>query len=210
MVNQQGTDQGDRSPAAPPRKRTSAKKQPPFWLKLLVTFTHHHPFLLWSGVWLLMVSLTWVGVRSLIHIDPGEVETPQPGLVADAPQTQKPPQFEAKPASSFGLLVAIALGCGGMSFLLAKQLTPTKPQPRLVTRPKLRSPKVRTAISSSDPQGVVPKSQTPILQAAAPVVTRPPTVTVVPSEEAHPLDWGDASLADMMDIRKQKSISSLM
>lgn len=139
-----------------------------------------------------MLSMSWVGVRSLIHIDPMEVETPQPELAA-APQTQKTPQFEAKPASSFGLLVAIALGCGGISFLLAKQLTPTKSQPRLVTRPKPHH---------SDQTAVVP--------APASVVTRQPIVTVVPSEEVHSLDWGDASLADMMDIRKQKSISSLM
>ncbi len=192
MANQQGTAQGGIPPTAPPRKRLSTQKQPPFWVKLLVTFAHSHPFLLWSGVWLLMLLMSWVGVRSLIHIDPAEIETPQPQLAADAPQTPKNPQFEAKPASSFGLLAAIALGCGGMSFLLAKQLTPSKPQPRLVTRPKPRSAAIATPAQISTP--------------AHPQ----PIVTVVPSEEAHPLDWGDASLADMMDIRKQKSISSLM
>jgi hypothetical protein len=197
MVNQQSTAQDGTSPTAPFRERISTQKRPPFWLKLLVTFTEHHPFLLWSGVWLLMLSMTWVGVRGLIHIDPGEVETPQLPVTADAPQTQKPPQFEAKPASSFGLLVAIALGCGGMSFLLAKQLTPTKPPSRLVNRTKPRS-------SGSQP-AIVPISPT-----VSSAVTRLPTVTVVPSEEAHPLDWSDASLADRMDIRKQKSISSLM
>jgi len=33
-------------------------------------------------------------------------------------------------------------------------------------------------------------------------------VTVVPAAEDHPLDWGQASLADTLDIRKQRSISS--
>jgi hypothetical protein len=37
-----------------------------------------------------------------------------------------------------------------------------------------------------------------------------PRVTVVPEEESHPLDWGEAGLADMMDIRKRRSLSSLM
>ncbi|WP_421654680.1 hypothetical protein [Leptothermofonsia sp. ETS-13] len=36
----------------------------------------------------------------------------------------------------------------------------------------------------------------------------PVPVTVVPSEESHPLDWGDPSLADLMDIRKRRSLSS--
>ncbi|KAM3092416.1 hypothetical protein ACKFKG_22340 [Phormidesmis sp. 146-35] len=193
MVNQQGTNQGGTSPALPPRKRLSTRKQPPFWLRILITFADRYPFLLWSGVWLLMVSMSWAGVRSLIHIDLAEVETPQPQLAVETPQPSQSPQFEAKPASSFGLLAAIALGCGGMSFLLARQLTPSKPQPRLVTRPKPRSTM----------QIAAPQRSTP---AASPQ----PIVTVVPTEEAHPLDWGDASLADMMDIRKQKSISSLM
>ncbi|PSB28008.1 hypothetical protein [Stenomitos frigidus] len=35
-------------------------------------------------------------------------------------------------------------------------------------------------------------------------------VTVVPSEDKHPLDWGEASLADQLDIRKRRSISSLL
>jgi hypothetical protein len=37
-----------------------------------------------------------------------------------------------------------------------------------------------------------------------------PVVTVVPENESHPLDWGEANLADMMDIRKQKPLSSLL
>ncbi|MEP0868989.1 hypothetical protein NDA01_04160 [Trichocoleus desertorum AS-A10] len=37
-----------------------------------------------------------------------------------------------------------------------------------------------------------------------------PVVTVVPENESHPLDWGEASLAEMMDLRKQKPLSSLL
>jgi hypothetical protein len=36
------------------------------------------------------------------------------------------------------------------------------------------------------------------------------SVTVVPSGDQHPLDWGEASLADRLDIRKQRSISSFL
>jgi hypothetical protein len=39
-----------------------------------------------------------------------------------------------------------------------------------------------------------------------PPATRVP-VTVVPSEENHPLDWAGNSLADMLDLRKQHSLS---
>jgi hypothetical protein len=38
----------------------------------------------------------------------------------------------------------------------------------------------------------------------------PVPVTIVPAKENHPLDWGEASLADTLDIRKQRSLSSWM
>ena len=34
------------------------------------------------------------------------------------------------------------------------------------------------------------------------------TVTVIPAEASHPLDWQEESLADTMDIRKRRSLSS--
>jgi hypothetical protein len=38
----------------------------------------------------------------------------------------------------------------------------------------------------------------------------PVPVTVIPPEQNHRLDWNEASLADVMDIRKQRSLSSWM
>jgi len=35
-------------------------------------------------------------------------------------------------------------------------------------------------------------------------------VTVLPPEESHPLDWDEATLADMMDLRKRQSLASLL
>jgi hypothetical protein len=40
---------------------------------------------------------------------------------------------------------------------------------------------------------------------AAPVQVA--SVTVVPPEEKSPLDWGEASLADQLNLRKQRSVS---
>ena len=37
-----------------------------------------------------------------------------------------------------------------------------------------------------------------------------PVITIVPPEENHPLDWGEASLADAMDLRKQQPLSSIL
>ncbi|NJR50225.1 MAG: hypothetical protein HC780_12315 [Leptolyngbyaceae cyanobacterium CSU_1_3] len=209
MVNSQNIDPDGALPHISTAKKLR-ENGTPGWLVFLVAFTQRQPFLLWSSVWLLTISLTWVGARSLIVVDSSEIEKPPPEVAASA-QTSQQSRFEAKPASSFGLLAAIALGCGGMSFLLAKQLSPSKPQPRLVTRPKPRT------AAHAQPTGVaiapLPIAPLPIapLPRSTPVVSvSPPVVTIVPPEEAHHLDWGNTNLADMMDIRKQKSVSSLM
>lgn len=173
----------------------------------MVAFVQRYPLLLWSGVLVLLVLMSWISVTGLLHVDTFAVEQPQPEITADAPQTpQLEPRLQAKPASSFGLLAAIAVSCGVTSLLLAKQFTPTKPQRRLVL--KRQAALVNTAISTHQSFQEAGSKLTRRSSADAMsqhVVESQPTVTVLSPEENHPLDWGNASLADMMDIRKQKS-----
>jgi len=65
--------------------------------------------------------------------------------------------------------------------------------PMVVPKPSLRSP-------------APPSPQTPPSSRAAVDVPE----TVVPADENHPLDWGEASLADTLDLRKRYSLSSWM
>jgi hypothetical protein len=174
-------------------------------LNQLVAIVQRYPVLIWSGAWVMMMALCWISVTGLLHVDTVEVERPQPQIVADEPQIpQLKPRLQAKPASSFGLLAAIAVSCGATSLLLAKQFTPTKPSQRglVIKRPNSRS---SDEVATHQP----PKKgrSTLVKQTSARVATQP-IVTVLSPEENHPLDWGDASLADLMDIRKQKSISN--
>ncbi len=174
-------------------------------LNQLVVFVQRYPVLVWSSAWVMMMALCWISVTGLLHVDP-LVEQPQPSIVADEPQIpQLKPRLQAKPASSFGLLAAIAVSCGATSLLLAKQLSPTKSQRGLVIK---RPSPVATAMATRQPStaGSDLKRRPPAERAtrrSSPVATQP-TVTVLSPEETHPLDWGDASLADLMDIRKQK------
>ncbi|UBF27765.1 hypothetical protein K9N68_07580 [Kovacikia minuta CCNUW1] len=61
----------------------------------------------------------------------------------------------------------------------------------------------RSEVRTRHPQRVVPKN---LVKQPVPQVP----VTIVPPEENHPLDWGEASLADTLDLRKQRSLSSWM
>ncbi|NJP09574.1 MAG: hypothetical protein HC866_08895 [Leptolyngbyaceae cyanobacterium RU_5_1] len=49
---------------------------------------------------------------------------------------------------------------------------------------------------------------TPIPAATQPVHRVP--VTIVPAEQRHPLDWGEARLADSVDLRRRRSLRSWM
>lgn len=181
-------------------------------LNPLVAFVQRYPILVWSGVWVLLALMIWLGVRGLLHVDTLEVESPQPEVVTNIPQVpQLEPQLQAKPASSFGLLAAIAVSCGVTSLLLAKQFTPAKPQRKLVLKRQTApvNPEIAARQTSQEVESITrPSSADAMSQQSA--VKNHPTVTVLPPEENHPLDWGNASLAEMMDIRKQKSPSNYL
>jgi hypothetical protein len=63
---------------------------------------------------------------------------------------------------------------------------------------------------STKNSGVQAYQPRPATASSAKKPVAPVPVTIVPPEENHPLDWGEASLADTMDIRKQRSLSSWM
>ncbi len=176
-------------------------------LNQLVAIVQRYPVLIWSGAWVIMMALCWVSVTGLLHVETLQVEQPQPQIVADESQIpQLKPRLQAKPASSFGLLAAIAVSCGATSLLLAKQLSPAKSQRGLVI--KRPTPVIKAEMATRQPstKGSALKRQPPAEGAtrrSSPLATQP-TVIVLSPEENHPLDWGDASLADLMDIRKQK------
>ena len=93
----------------------------------------------------------------------------------------------------------------------------TRPQTMKPQAQAHRSTMVDVQITSVTPKLGKPQVPPTTTSSHSLVVQRPattslakPQVSVVPEEESHPLDWGEAGLADMMDIRKRRSLSSLM
>ncbi len=156
---------------------------------------------------------------------------------ANPKQPQKADNAEVEQSSNLWLFGAIGLGCAAGSFLIAKRLeqmesspsarqksqvkTTQQPatmmrrtqQPQALGRPVRRRKAAPQSVSArrvAVPAVAVAAPPMPTSVSAysttAAVVTEP-VVTVVPDHETHPLDWGDASLADMMDLRKQRPLS---
>lgn len=181
---------------------------------LLVALLKRYPWLLWSGMWVLLLSaaafISSIAIFSLMHT--GRVahqELPQPTVA-----TENPAKASQTTSTMFlWVLGAVALTCSAAGYLASQRLNSSsssaKPdQPvkrsaaRIPTRRQRRRRSRHELLPSATPE---PKPITP----PAPAEIEP-VVTVLPPEESHPLDTGEESLVEMMDIRKQRSLSSIL
>lgn len=117
---------------------------------------------------------------------------------------------EGMPMWLFG---ALALSCATGTLLIYGSLRNSQPRRKPVKRRE-------TSLKASPTTAIRKKPQPPLrrqrLKRPIPVsqpptsVSNVPVVTVLPPDESHPLDWGDDSLADMMDLRKRQTLASLL
>lgn len=191
------------------------------WMQLL-----QQPLLFWGGVWvglLLVGSIAMTGLMSpqLAKRDEplassaldAEAIAPAPAQPAPDPSASPsaPPTPADVPVWSLG---AIALSCAAGSLMLARQLKQSyryeplvKPQLSATTamQGNQRPSTISASRSTSGPiSGPAPDlSRSELSASAMPAVP----VDVVPLDESHPLDWSEASLADLMDIRRRHLFS---
>ncbi|NES96381.1 MAG: hypothetical protein F6K32_14340 [Desertifilum sp. SIO1I2] len=150
----------------------------------------NRPFLVWISGLTLMVSVAAIAGTGLLSPGPIEEETQTSEAIAP-PITQRPQTQIQSPELPWWFFGVLALGCMGGSWLIARYLLSSSsrsPEPQSQHRPPTRHP-------VSPPQA-----------ANMPVE---PVVTVMSAEEMHPLD-GTEDLAEIMDIRKRKSLSAVL
>jgi hypothetical protein len=209
--------------------------QPPL-LETTAQILQKYPFIVWGVSLVLVLLLGGVALKGLIY--PGPVEPTETELAA-TPTQPKTPEVSEKDLNLW-LFSAVALGCAAGSVLIARHIeqlgsqtdpaqpkqqtgrsqaeTAQKRQPAKATRrssnPMRRKKVAVVPVQRSQAAAVtVFPNQTRTRSQATPLspsTVIEPVVTVVPENESHPLDWGEANLADMMDIRKQKPLSSLL
>lgn len=207
-------------------------------LQFLHQLVNRYPLAVVSGIWLALVLMSGVAVLGLLN--PGSIEqqeqsTPIPTeetilepVAIPTPQTiqQSTPKSTAsteKDDLPLSLFFAIAVGCAVGSLVLT-QVLKASTQPRQPTQPpksakpvgkKRPHPSKKRRPVSKSPQPKGSTKQT--LQIVENGLSRGDNqhsqlaqITVLSPEEIHPLDGRDQSLADMMDLRKRQSLSSLM
>lgn len=149
-------------------------------------------------------------IQEPVAIQPLSTIQPQPAI-ATIP--------ESAPGEGFPLsvLAGLAIGCGAGSFIVA-QLVKKANQPDRGAKTLNKTQKIskkqrpvarKTSAARSNSTLSSPYHQPRHYQ--PPVMEKQQTkVTVVSASENHPLDKREETLAEMLDLRKRKSLSSLM
>ncbi|NEO03051.1 MAG: hypothetical protein F6K50_49370 [Moorea sp. SIO3I7] len=170
---------------------------------------YNHQIAVWGGLWVVMVLAGSIATIGLI--DPGPIEeeanNPQPALA----QLRASAAKEAVPLSLFGV---VAVGCASGCLLLTQALKFSSQKTKLKrpitssvsSRRRRRNSRRRKATRKQQPVKSVPLLP-PSQKRSDDQQTE---VTVLPPEPTDQTNAKDETLANMMDMRKRRSLSSLM
>ena len=187
----------------------------------------------WSSVIAISLMLTVFGLSGLLSPGPEPLETriSPPTSPTSPPQTpQKPPQPEAKEEGGSSLplwlFVILGLGSAGGSFLVTQVLMrasskkinkSVRKSSKKVKVPKPKSKQHRTLVTPQHnfhpPRAKRPNKPPKVaVQPQPQPQVRQPDVTILSPEESTPVDsqGQSESLVEIMDLRKRRSLSSLM
>ncbi|MFN6518977.1 MAG: hypothetical protein RMY29_031415 [Nostoc sp. CreGUA01] len=173
----------------------------------------NHPWLLLTGSLAMFIGGGAFALYSLGN--PGQVSSEEPEEIpAIVEQPIYTPSENTNPTPLW-MVAAIALSCGSGCWIIFRMLNrKTQPQkvPKQVNRHHARMAEAR--YTRLEPR--LPKNQpifVPQRQLVPVMHTAPKTkqlVTVLPPEHRHHLDTRKESLADLMDLRKDSSLSAIL
>lgn len=180
---------------------------------VLIYLVAHHPWLLLTGCLAMFVGGGAFALYSLGNA--GQVTQEEPEkipVIVEEPINA--PDLNSNPTPLW-MVAAIVLSCGSGCLLIFRMLNRTKqPQKvqKLVNRHQARlaqsnSQRLQPRLPKKQPIFVPQQQLMPIMQ--MPLKTKQ-LVTVLPAEHKHHLDTRTESLADLMDLRKDSSLSAIL
>jgi hypothetical protein len=212
MENNQNVQQ-ERSPAtAITQDKVKRKSKSTDSSMLVIHLLARYPWLLLVGLLGMFLGSATLAVYSLSYA--GRVEPQEPEPIAEVAQPINTPSETSNPTPLW-MVAAIALSCASGSLIILRLLNrPTQRQKdqkqinRYETRLARRRHQKLEPHPPENPRVFVPPSQS---TSFAPVPSKTkPMVTVLPPEYTIPFDKSKESLADMLDIRKQSSLSAIL
>lgn len=220
----------------------SSHRHTPGNKNFLIAMLRHYPWLIWGGMWLLLLLVSIASIISLTHPIGVEPEEPQQKPVA----VEKPTKISPQTDRTLPLLVlgaaAFTITAGSLVVIKFRYSKARSPK-RSLTRRQQRKLMLEAQTSATQSQPLTPPAPMPNLQPGVTVqpLEKPldtgevievpddnlpstannstqnndlkpeePLVTVLPPEENDLTDAGEELLAEKMDIRKHRSLSSIL
>ncbi|MEA5623678.1 hypothetical protein [Nostoc sp. UHCC 0251] len=180
---------------------------------VLIYLVAHHPWLLLTGCLAMFLGGGAFALYSLGNA--GQVTQEEPEKIPVIVEEPINAPSENSNPTPLWMLAAIVLSCGSGSLLIFRMLNRTKqPQKvqKLVNRHQARLAqnhyqRLEPRLPKNQPV-FVPQAQ---LMPMMPMRPKPKQlVTVLPAEHKHHLDTRTDSLADLMDLRKDSSLSAIL
>lgn len=166
----------------------------------------HHPALLLTGVLTMLMVSAALAVYSLSYVDITEKEEPEE--IAAVVQTPMTISSDSRNPTPFWLVFAIALSCAGGCSLILRSINGV-PRPVRLAKQVQRTPhRIRTANNSQGSPVLlsVPAKNQIILKRAKSNLS----MMVIPSKHQRSRDNSQQTLAELMDIRQQNSLSTIL
>lgn len=180
---------------------------------VLIYLVAHHPWLLLTGFLAMFMAGGAFALYSLGNAGPVAQEEPEkiPVIVEEPINVPS----ESSNPTPLWMVAAIVLSCGGGSLLIFRMLNRTKISNKV--QKQVKRHQVRLAqnhYQKLEPR--LPKNEpifAPQPQLLSVMQMQPKTkhlVTVLPAEHKHHLDTRTEPLADLMDLRKNSSLSAIL
>jgi hypothetical protein len=187
-----------------------------------------HPLMLVGFAWSTVMLIAGIAAVSIVHIEPfeqniansdaTEQHQPQPETLQplnDSSPTATPQDSNVQPPSRlrvsareeanlpFLTLGLVALSCAATSFFLSYRSRPKQ----VGNRSHLPSKHRRLPRHISSKTSFKRKAESTSSHQENHTFTQSAPVTVLPSEQDHPLDWQEPSVADHLDLRQRRPLS---
>lgn len=192
-------------------------------IEIFQRLIYEYPLAFWGTLWTSVVLLAGIALLNLLsagsqeHLSPQKISVPATGKFQQPPPGFTKVQKSSEKAGNvpLDLFGAIAFSCASGSLLIVRQLKQAKRR-KLTQRAKPATNPQKKVLKKQRPPQNKRRPSTPAKKrkVAASSVQTVPVVTILPPEvvmtQEVRVENKNLNLAEMLDIRKQRSLDSLL
>ncbi len=211
MENSQSVQNKSTQPIGTTKELTNSQSRPISSSKILIQMLAHNPWLFLIGLSAVFLGSAAFALYSLGSV--GYVQKQKaPATIPEVPNVLEEPSNTSSETSNptpLWLVVAIALSCGSGCLIILRLLNSPAPRPKLQKQINHNHVQLRQSGQHKlKPQ--IAKNRAVFVPSSSLSPQTKPLMTVLAPEQKHRLNQSPESLADLMDLRKQSSLSAML